>query len=308
MPLVRYRRRSAFTLIELLVVIAIIAILIALLLPAVQQAREAARRAQCRNNLKQLGLALHNYHDSHRAFPPGHLLHPSSLSDRLTWPAFLWPQLEQNALSEQIDVPDPDWGTGGNAQQQALLGTVLPVFQCPSDGESRFDHAYRSRNSYVSNAGIGPLRKELSPSHRVGVFYQGSKTRMRDLTDGTTNTVGISETIKVSGTGRGRYRGVWNYPEGCHYQHDRTPNTSVPDELRNSMCISTDREDPLAPCIGTYSDHASRVIVMSARSRHAGGVHCMMMDGAVRFVSSNISLTTWQSLGTPDGNEVIGEF
>ncbi len=310
MKTVHPARRSAFTLIELLVVIAIIAILIALLLPAVQQAREAARRSQCKNNLKQIGLALHNYHDTHRVFPPGHVLIPNgtSFSEQLTWPAFIWPQMEQTALYEKINFPDPRWGEAGDAQQQELLGTVLPVFQCPSDGDSRFDHAYRSRNNYVSNTGIGALRKEMPASHNTGIFYQNSSVRMRDLTDGTSNTMGVSEIIKVRGTGRGRYRGVWNYPEGSHYQHDRTPNTSIADNLRNSMCESTDTEDPDAPCVGSYTAHSDRAIIMSARSRHAGGVHGLMMDGAVRFVGESISLITWQALGTPNGNEVIGEF
>lgn len=303
-----HRKPSGFTLIELLVVIAIIAILIALLLPAVQQAREAARRSQCKNNLKQIGLALHNYHDTNKVMPPGHILQPSGLGDRITFPAAIWPYLDQQPLYDLIPDPkNPDWGGCGNAQQTQLLRTVLGIFQCPSDGDSEFDHACRSRNNYNANAGIGLLRKELPARHTPGIFYQNSRVRMRDITDGTSSTMGFSEIIKVRGpNGRGRYRGAWSYPEGCHYMHDRTPNSPIPDEIRTSMCDSNDQEDPLAPCIGTFSAHNTRALNMAARSRHSGGVNGLLMDGSVRFVSSNIHLPTWQALGTPFGNEVIG--
>ncbi len=302
-------RRKGFTLIELLVVIAIIAILVALLLPAVQQAREAARRSQCRNNLKQIGLALHNYHDTHNVFPPGHILNPPNLGDRMTFPGFIWPQLEQSALYDLIPSgSSPDWGGCGNAQQSQLLGTNVTVFQCPSDGDSEFGHSCRSRNNYITNTGLGVLRKELLPSHRAGLFFQNSRMRMRDITDGTSHTMGMSEIIKVRRGQRGAFRGVWSYPEGSHYQHDRTPNTPIPDEIRTSWCDENEPEDPLAPCIGTYAAHNTRAIRMAARSRHAGGVHGMLMDGSVRFVSSNVNLDIWQALGTPYGNEVIGEY
>lgn len=301
------RRSAGFTLIELLVVIAIIAILIALLLPAVQQAREAARHSSCKNNLKQIGLALHNYHDVHRVFPPGHIL-GSGMSDLVTLQGMLWPYLEQAALAKKI-LPTSNWGGCGNSVQSELLGTKLPIFQCPSDGGSPdFGHACRSRSSYVSNAGIGGLKKEISPSHTPGIFYQNSKTSFRSLIDGTSNTMGMSEIIRVDSGKAGAYRGVWSYPEGSHYQHDRTPNTPIADDIRTSMCSVSDPQDPLAPCIGTYADHASRNIIISARSRHIGGVHSMLMDGSVRFVSSNIDLTTWRSLGTSNGGEVIGEY
>ena len=289
-----------FTLVELLVVIAIIGILIALLLPAVQAAREAARRSQCSNNLKQLGLGIHNYHDAMKSFFPGHILYPSSsMGDYVTWPLFLFPYIEQGALYDQNNF-NSSWG--GCGTNTPVLSQALSTFQCPSDGESDFGHTCRTRNNYVTNAGIGILRKELTPSQTMGIFVQNKCLKMRDLTDGTSNTIGMSELIKV----RDGYdfRGVWSYPEGCHYQHDRTPNTQIPDEIRTAFCVST----TAAPCIGTYSAHNTRAILLSARSRHPGGAQAFLMDGTVRFISETIDLQTWQALGTPYGEEVLGDF
>src|SRR5690606_1454686 len=119
-----------------------------------------------------------------------------------------------------------EWGSCGTAgsEQSTILGTSLPVFQCPSDGGGNtFGHACRSRNSYLANSGVGYLRKELPPSHTPGVFYQNSGTRFRDLVDGSSNTAGFSEIIKVPQGFRGGYRGAWSYGESCHYQHDYPP-------------------------------------------------------------------------------------
>lgn len=296
-------RSRGFTLVELLVVIAIIGILVALLLPAIQAAREAARRAQCVNNLKQLAVALHNYHDALLVFPAGHTLRSSNLGDRFTWPIALWPYLEQQALYDQVDFRS-DLG-GCYTWNTPIMLTALPAFQCPSDGQSEYGHSCRVRNSYVSNTGIGYLRKELPPSHTPGIFQQNRFLRIRDITDGTSTTVGISEFIKVSGYD---YRGTWSYPEGCHYQHNHTPNTRIPDEVRTGMCPNADANHPDAPCIETYNAHNTRAILMSARSWHPGGVHAMLMDGTVRFVSNAVNVQTWQALGTPFGYEVVGEF
>ena len=297
--------RRGFTLVELLVVIAIIGVLVALLLPAIQAAREAARRAQCVNNLKQLALALHNYHDGLQMFPAGHTLHNTTLGDRFTWPVALWPYLEQDALYNLVDFRS-DMG-GSDGWRAAVVGTALPAFQCPSDAENVPGQSARTRNSYVSNTGIGYLRKELPAMHTPGIFQQNKYMKMRDIADGTSSTVGISEFIKVRGNSYD-YRGTWSYPEGCHYQHDRTPNTRVPDEARIGHCPNADANHPEAPCIETYSAHNTRRILLSARSRHPGGVHAMLMDGAVRFVTNSIDLQTWRALGTPHGYEVIGEF
>ena len=299
-------RNHAFTLVELLVVIAIIGILVALLLPAIQAAREAARRAQCLNNLKQLGIALHNYHDALLVFPAGHTLDRTGpgYGDRFTWPVALWPYMEQDALYSQMNFRS-DFG-GCYTWNTPIMMTALASFQCPSDGDSEFGHACRVRNSYVSNTGIGYLRKELPAKHKPGVFQQNKFVKMRDMTDGTSTTVGISEILKVR---EGfDYRGTWSYPEGCHYQHDRTPNTRIPDEVRTGMCPNADANHPEAPCIETYNSHLTRRILLSARSQHPGGVQAMLMDGSTKFINQAIDTATWQALGTPFGYEVIGTF
>ena len=289
-----------FTLIELLVVIAIIAILIALLLPAVQQAREAARRSQCRNNLKQIGLALHNYHSTHRALPPGHVRGVApNFPAHLTWCIQLLPYMEQNALYEQIDPTDQYMG--GCTPNGDVMASPIPAYRCPSDTEVTPVSTCYGRINYVANTGVGHLRKENIPSHQTGIFYQVSAVRLRDITDGTSNTVCASEVITVAGDD---WRGVWCNPEGTYYQHNYTPNTSVPDEVRTGMCVT----ETYAPCTETYSDHLSRAWLISARSRHEGGVHALVLDGSVRFASENINTVLWQNLGLPADNTVIGEW
>ncbi len=198
------RRREAFTLIELLVVIAIIAILIALLLPAVQQAREAARRTECKNNLKQLGLAMHNYHDTMRCFPPGHV-QPGTLWNSCTlmsngvavpdtnarswgWGTFLLPYIEQAALFATLK-PDgcrmPNEGTlfGG----VALLQRKIPAYRCPSDvgGDVNIYHQNYSTNNYVMSEAMITQPNTLNTVN--------SRVRMADILDGTSNTMMIGE-------------------------------------------------------------------------------------------------------------------
>ena len=312
----RFSSAHGFTLVELLVVIAIIGVLVALLLPAIQAAREAARRAQCSNNLKQIGLGLHNYHDSLGGFPPLQTFRqrvtPSSvyargsLNDGFTWGAFLLPYIELSGPHAEIRW-HTDWGSGNDP----VMLMAFPVYQCPSDGESAFGHSTRVRNNYNANTGLGPLENIFPPSHTPGVFQQSKSMRMSDITDGTSHTAGISEIIKVRGGYD--YRGTWSYCEGTHYQHDHTPNTRIPDELRPSMCLvngpdGTPASHPYAPCIGTYANHRTRRSLMSARSRHPGGVQVLMMDGAVRFATNSIDLQTWQALGTAHGHEVVGQW
>ncbi len=191
-------KNRGFTLIELLVVIAIIAILIALLLPAVQQAREAARRSTCKNNLKQIGLALHNYHDTHRVFPPGSISQHGWLST-----TFILPFIDQAPLYQAIKPNGPIVLT--NAIILARVRTVLPAYLCPSsaDPDASKNSSAQVRvagiqypiglSNYLAIDGNGDLRCNYGLSSFNGIFYQNSKTKIRDITDGTSNTVMFTE-------------------------------------------------------------------------------------------------------------------
>jgi prepilin-type N-terminal cleavage/methylation domain-containing protein/prepilin-type processing-associated H-X9-DG protein len=318
MSTVRRSGRSAFTLIELLVVIAIIAILIGLLLPAVQKVREAAARAQCANNLKQIGLGLHNYHDTNGHLPAGSLWIPPGF-DRAaaesTWITWLFPFLEQDNLFKTADL-NRGFGQGSpNHPNNFITSTVVPLFRCPSDGDVDVSNWGSSRvwarGNYAANNGIGPMTETTTPNttRPQGVFMLNSKYKLTDITDGTTNTVFVSELIKVPGmvtdtvnSGGSDWRGVMHYSEGPLYHHNYTPNSPVPDEVRRGMCVSI----PVAPCLGTTTSWNPKRITLTARSRHASGVNVLLGDGSVRFVANNISLATWQALSSPQRGEVLG--
>jgi prepilin-type N-terminal cleavage/methylation domain-containing protein/prepilin-type processing-associated H-X9-DG protein len=220
-------RRRAFTLIELLVVIAIIAVLIALLLPAVQAAREAARRTQSRNNLKQIGLALHNYYDVNKSFPAG--THPNAdlkPDKRLSWQVDILPYLEQANVHNQIDFKK-SWD---DATNRKAVEITMPVFVNPSVGEQKADGL--PVTEYVGMAGVGadgPTLPVTSP--RAGVFAYDRVTRLDDIKDGTSMTIMTSEANKELGSwaagGRPTIRaltkkpyidgpdGLGGHPEGC---------------------------------------------------------------------------------------------
>ena len=216
------RNRRGFTMIELLVVIAIIALLIALLLPAVQQAREAARRTQCKNNLKQIGLALHNYHDVAKTFPPGWVYDPSRPTPNAPtncwgWSALLLPQLDQVPLYSQLNFNvgfsgglDAS-GLNSNAGVTGPEATLLSVFRCPSDdgsehvssgaGTSGLDMNYGGRSNYPGVNG-GLLLDLLPISDHGGTFGENSHRGLRDMTDGCSNCVVVCERAwkEVDGT------------------------------------------------------------------------------------------------------------
>ena len=295
-------RRQGFTLIELLVVIAIIAVLIALLLPAVQQAREAARRTQCKNNLKQLGLALHGYHDQANTLPPGAIQSFSTGLNESTWVTMILPGLDQAPLYMMANFSASFGGAGANS---VILGQKLPPMLCPSDNDVEIALGSWARGNYAANSGRGIFTSTESPNPASrpfsGPFTMNSKVKMADFTDGTSNTIIVAELLKVKGDD---FRGVMHYPEGPLYQHDNSPNSTVPDEFRSGLCIST----TAAPCTGTYTAWNNRAVRIAARSKHVGGVQVLMGDGAVRFISQNLNLTIWQSLGTHDKGEVVGEF
>jgi len=299
------RSRTAFTLIELLVVIAIIAILIALLLPAVQQAREAARRSTCKNNLKQLGLALHNYHETHSLFPPGmiyRVVTPSTPASgrRTPFCLHLLPFIDQANIYNMYDH-NQNWHDTVHDPQPAGNGVRLvpiPVWQCPSDRlaiwNSNGDHSIRG--NYGVNWGQGTFGNQIKKSPFRNIFG----ARMRDITDGSSNTLAMMEMLKPE-TGADDYRAwIWNDEPETVVMTRVGPNSSAPDLITH--CVS---EPGRLPCTGSIAG-ADRSI--ASRSMHVGGVHSLMCDGAVRFISENIDLGTWQDLSSMSGNEVIGEF
>lgn len=311
------RNRRGFTLIELLVVIAIIAVLIALLLPAVQQAREAARRAQCQNHLKQFGLALHNYHGTFNVFPYGYRYGSSSNNIarlRESWFQPILPFIEQGNLYDsyvQVHTADQASSGGGSTFVHHTLGlapqianAVLSVAVCPSDpnapGKNR-----GFQGNYVACTGNGHLGAYGQRTATMyGMFYIFSDTDMAAVADGTSNTLMLSETlIRPDGSnGWGEPGAYWNGGAwgGYGFTTFEGPNTPLPDQLYSCK----DQNYLLAPCTTVGRDPAYNF----ARSAHPGGVMVLLADGSVQFASNNINLLTWQALSTRNRHEVVGEF
>ncbi|MFH1301605.1 MAG: DUF1559 domain-containing protein [Planctomycetota bacterium] len=291
------RRNRGFTLIELLVVIAIIAILIALLLPAVQQAREAARRSSCKNNLKQLGLALHNYHEAHSRFPPGMIYRQPK---RTPFCLFLFPYIDQANLYNLYDH-NSSWPT---TALKPVRTAPIPTWQCPSDREAVIlDTAALWGDpgaSIKGNYGVNWGRNTWISQGKASPFNNFFGAKFRDLTDGTSNTLAMMEMLKPVSTAKEYRAWIWNDEPDAYPLMTRVgPNSSSPD--LTVLCIN---EPGRLPCSGGNGTSSS----VASRSMHVGGVHVLMCDGAVRFVSENIDLGTWQDLSSMAGNEVIGEY
>lgn len=309
-------RRRGFTLIELLVVIAIIAILIALLLPAVQQAREAARRSQCQNNLKQLALALHNYHDTHRVLPPGLVDDPNDTSGvdgyGWAWGTMILPYIEQAPLYDKIN-PGTNTVTDVLVNDLSSLQTPLAAFKCPSavDPELNthwiFNDGSNDQNLAVANyaANTGWAYTSGTSIDRGGAFFRNSAITLTEIFDGTSNTLFIGEKTLL---------------------HPRSQNV-----LGGSVWAASNRTDRMGTA-GQNTDHVGCVLggvhqshgingdpvasgldpaftPMCFVSQHTGGSHFAMCDGSVRFISENVdqvNLMRW--LAQRDDKQVVGEF
>jgi prepilin-type N-terminal cleavage/methylation domain-containing protein/prepilin-type processing-associated H-X9-DG protein len=312
--------RRAFTLIELLVVIAIIATLIGLLLPAVQKVREAAARMACANNLKQIGLALHNYHSAFDRFPTGRA---APLPRIFSVHAFLLPYLEQGALYESIDfTAAPATFAGGDGtiydgtRNFPAASTGLRVFLCPSDpAAGRIPGSGYGATNYAANAGSGTVGFGTLTG-ADGVFFLDSAVSVRDLLDGSSHTAAFSERLlgagpttpgvidarrqmlflpgaadtspaacasPSSGTWYGERGAKWivgNYGNAL-YNHYYPPNAASWD------CMNTAQQKALT----------------AASSRHPGGVQVLACDGSVRLTSDGVQLTVWRALATRAGGE-----
>jgi prepilin-type N-terminal cleavage/methylation domain-containing protein/prepilin-type processing-associated H-X9-DG protein len=312
------RTRLGFTLIELLVVIAIIAVLIGLLLPAVQKVREAAARIKCQNNLKQWALALHSYHDTNNKLVYGSKL-PLNTTNRQSWGPPLWPYIEQSALAAQYD-----YNTGFYLPPNIITNTLngplaksVPTYYCPSDRGSpayaEGDQYWRVRGNYAVNWGPVPFQTVPSTPIPVGVAPFGftdyfsrnlpRESRLTDFTDGTSNTMLLSEKIMHPQDSVFDHRGDFLNDDGGGniFTTLDTPNNGI-DAMKFPQYCTPTPDLPCTTATGVGSRYAMR---QSARSRHSGGVNVALGDGSIRFVSNNIALATWQALSTMNGGEVL---
>jgi len=307
-PLESAEKRTGFTLIELLVVIAIIAILVALLLPAVQQAREAARRSSCKNNLKQLGTAMHNYHDVTNCLPMGAIKSPN-IADAGTsgylWVRYMLPYIEQGAMYDAWRE-DEAYNSSHNI---TYVRTVIPTYLCPSDTATKTWN-YAPNYNYAVNYGNTTFARTsphngvdfgLAPFH-YSTNTTGKAYKFRDMTDGTTNTMLMAEVRQ--GPVDGDLRGLIWYTHHSGFTSHYPPNASNPDYLNSGFCKAASANVGM-PCSGTSG---SNPLNFSARSRHKGGVQILLGDASVRFISDNIHLETWRNLSTMQDGEVLGEF
>ncbi|WP_166824401.1 DUF1559 domain-containing protein [Thalassoroseus pseudoceratinae] len=338
--MVRHNKPRGFTLIELLVVIAIIAILIALLLPAVQQAREAARRTQCKSNLKQIGIAIHNYHDTHGSFPPGCIsttnsADPPTGPQQWGWAVFIMPMIEQNNLYELLDPANrtladtlADTDSSDGTPDRSIVQQRIEVYRCPSDRTKDtvkgtpqtvdFQGSgsgaampgtgfFGGTSNYV---GAGAFAALDIIEYPTGPLYRNSATAFADMIDGSSNTFLVGE--RDFDCSAGVWAGVRNDggpgPRGINYV---TGRVSIPLNLKTQKTGNNG-------CVEGFS------------SSHPGGAHFLFGDGTVQFISENINfsnsnanvgdstglagnfnqanLGVYQRLGLMDDEQPVGEY
>ena len=312
--------RSGFTLVELLVVIAIIGILIGMLLPAVQQVREAARRIQCANNIKQQALAISNYEGAFKKFPPG-FAHPSMTM----WSGHILPFVDMGNLYDTIDVESP-WSSmvGAPPQNVEALSVLIPLFQCPSADVPKvqfdpFHDADRTPCCYLACctglrdresgdlpwAGMG---RYLEHAESDGIFYMNSETRSRDVKDGMSTTVLLGETL----------------PDQDLFDVDVGGNIQKVDhwyigsrELANYPLAIPFGSNECSECLGSTAIPINSIKIesspadhkeLSFGSRHTQGANIAFADGHVQFVSNLIDSSVWSAVGSRNENEIVGEL
>jgi len=305
------RNRNGFTLIELLVVIAIIAILIALLVPAVQKVREAAARTQCTNNLKQLALAMHSFHDTYKSLP-------ASMGQGGccwgTWPIPVFPYIDQGNLANLY----VNWGgtdsTNGGIRYGAAPNSTnvtnqrLPVLTCPSDTPAK-PFSGLTNNNYAVNIGVTGIAQQatLNGVNNAGFVFTPAKVQFKTISeiplvsikDGTSNTLMIAEVIQGQGSD---LRGFIWWGDATGFTAYLPPNSTSPDVVYSTSYCNNVLPNP--PCTGVPT--ATAPSMYGARGWHTGGINAALCDGTVRFVSNAISLTTWRALATASGSDTIG--
>jgi prepilin-type N-terminal cleavage/methylation domain-containing protein len=306
------RSRVGFTLVELLVVIAIIGILVALLLPAIQAAREAARRTQCVNNLKQIGIAMHNHHDTLKSFPPGTGPSPCCWG---TWQVLILRYIEQANLTEEY----VNWGGTDTTTDRGYTGTRygaapnttnvttkrFPSFTCPSDRPNA-PIASITNHNYAVNYGTTGYAQVASLN---GVIFRGAPFKpsknyaerfigrtMADLVDGTSTTLMVAEVLQGQGSD---LRGFTWWGDACNFTSYLAPNSPLPDRIYTAGYCNNKPEWNL-PCAVSNSTDPT---MFASRSRHPGGVQVVLCDGATRFVSDAIDLNVWRAVSTSEGAE-----
>lgn len=345
MVISKVRRARGFTLIELLVVIAIIAILIALLLPAVQQAREAARRSQCKNNLKQLALGLHNYEASFTCLPPGWVAalgmtyvgnadstNGTNGRGSWGWASLTLPYMDQAPLATSLRVGEDMRTALDDPPRLALMQTAYPVFKCPSDvapivndrrqlaGFSGTNQRVSTSNYVAWNSGSwGYLPGDPSnPTNRQGLFTMNSNTRFRDVTDGLSNTFMVGERMykpftigscTINCNAAVVFGNEWNNDFNNSRRNPRYGNTNTLGMSEGGI-NSVLTGDPSAP-----GANCNAVCARGAASYHVGGAQFAFADGAVRFISENIDWkpditlnSTYERLGAMADGQPTGDF
>lgn len=300
------RIRHGFTLVELLVVIAIIGVLIALLLPAVQQAREAARRMSCQNNLKQLGLAMHNYHDTFLKFPSGYLVDPTSKSVPLFgWPVLLYPFIEQDNLYQALNPNQRRlrdiYSTSAPAADRALLETPIPALRCASDVTPTLNNVFAfgdpeqfdiATGNYVAVATGGTSGSIRNADDIGGMFWGNSEVRMRDVTDGLSNTLAIGEQDGSPSMVPGESFGAANCV-GIGRQNKIKQGYHI--HMSGKQGINFD-----AALAGSSSDMGKGV-----SSLHPGGVEFVRADGSCVFVVETIAKDLYRDMCYRNDGHVI---
>ena len=321
------RRLKGFTLVELLVVITIIGILIALLLPAVQAAREAARRMSCTNNLKQIGLAFHNYHTALKVFPPAYLIQPGGggvhgTPDPVTrdagpgwaWGTLLLPYLEHEPLHDAIDFNLPCW----DPQNATQVRNQLSVFLCPSASKADEPVEVKSdtgatlatfgRSCYVASAGQNEPWIIAPPVDSYegiadGPLYRNSKTRVSSVTDGLSNTVFLGEHHPIlsdkTWVGVVPLADICPKPRFAFHPCERLPPLLV--NVHSGPCHVSG-----VPAI--HPPNSPMCAVCQMYAEHPGGCNVLLGDGSVHFISETINQLTWAAMSSIAGGEVVEQF